>query len=96
MNMREPQTDLTNQTKADFDPERRWALKYLLGMGGLAVAAGTGAYAAEPAARGGRVSVRDYGAAGDGAKPTPARFKRRLTRARPPPEAWCISLQAVT
>ena len=68
MNMREPQTDLTNQTKAVFDPERRRALKYLLGMGGLAVAAGTGAYAAEPAARGGRVSVRDYGAAGDGAR----------------------------
>ena len=68
MNMRAPQTKPVNQSKAVFDPERRRALKYLLGIGGIAAAAGSSAYAAEPAAHGGRVSVRDYGATGDGAK----------------------------
>lgn len=65
--MRDPQANLTNQPRAAFDPDRRRALKCLLGLGGIAAAASSGAYAAEAPARGGRVSVRDYGAAGDGA-----------------------------
>jgi polygalacturonase len=60
--------DPSNQPKAVSDPGRRRALKGLLGIGGIAVAAGACAYAAEPPASGGRVSVRDYGAAGDGSK----------------------------
>jgi polygalacturonase len=43
-------------------------LKYLLGIGGVAAAAGSRVYAAETAANPGRVSVRDFGAAGDGLK----------------------------
>jgi polygalacturonase len=68
MNTPESQADHRNQSGAVFNPGRRRALKYLLGAGGLAVAVGPGAYAAEPSAIGGRVSVRDYGAAGDGAQ----------------------------
>lgn len=68
MNMREPQANATKPLQAAFNPDRRRALKCLVGLGGLAAAAGTSAYAAEPTPRGGRVSVRDYGAAGDGIK----------------------------
>jgi len=54
--------------KAAFNTGRRRALKSLLGVGGLAAVVGPGAYAAEALASGGRVSVREYGAVGDGAK----------------------------
>jgi polygalacturonase len=63
-----PQTDAIHQSKAVFNQDRRQALKCLLGVGGLAAAIGPGVYAAEPTARGGRVSVRNYGAVGDGLK----------------------------
>ncbi len=43
-------------------------LKCLLGMGGVAAAIGPGTNAAETAASPGRVSVRDFGAVGDGMK----------------------------
>ena len=68
MNMRDPQANPFKPLKAAFNPDRRRALKCLIGIGGLAAAASTCAYAAEPTPRGGRVSVRDYGAAGDGIK----------------------------
>ncbi len=58
----------SNQPKAVSNPDRRRALKYLLAAGGLAAAVGPGVHAAEPPTSGGRVSVRDYGAVGDGAK----------------------------
>ena len=73
MNTREPQANATKPLQAAFNPDRRRALKCLVGIGGLAAAVGPGAYAAEPTARGGRVSVRDYGAVGDGIK---ARYPR--------------------
>ena len=68
MNTPKPQADAIHQSKAAFNHDRRRALKCLLGVGGLAAAIGPNVYAAEPTARGGRVSVRDYGAVGDGSK----------------------------
>jgi polygalacturonase len=68
MNTPKPQADAVHQSKAVFNQDRRRALKCLLGVGGLAAAIGPNVYAAEPTARGGRVSVRDYGAVGDGSK----------------------------
>ncbi len=61
-----PQPEPNQPSKAVFSAGRRRALKYLLGAGGLAAAVGPSAYAAEPPSRVGRVSVRDYGATGDG------------------------------
>jgi polygalacturonase len=63
-----PQRDAIRQSKTVFNQDRRRALKCLLGVGGLAAAVGPGVYAAQPMAPGGRVSVRDYGAVGDGSK----------------------------
>jgi polygalacturonase len=68
MNKPEFQPFVQSQSQSVSNPGRRRALKCLLGIGGLAAAAGSGAYAADATPRGGRVSVRDYGAAGDGAK----------------------------
>src|ERR1039457_7084608 len=68
MNMRDPQAYPINEPDPAFNPDRRRALKCLIGIGGLAAAASTGAYGAGPTPRGGRVSVRDYAAAGDGTK----------------------------
>jgi len=51
-----------------FTSNRRRMLKCLLGIGGMAAAIGPGANAAETAPSPGRVSVRDFGAAGDGTK----------------------------
>lgn len=58
-------TDSIHKSKDIFNRDRRRALKCLLGVGGLAAAVGPSVYAAEPTTRGGRVSVRDYGAVGD-------------------------------
>jgi polygalacturonase len=57
-----------NQSKEVFTSNRRKMLKYLLGLGGVAVAIGRDAKAAERAANSGSVSVRDFGAVGDGMK----------------------------
>jgi len=68
MNTPAASADSSNQPKAVFDPSRRRIIKYLLGAGGLAATVNPGAYAAEAPTSGGRMSVRDYGAAGDGSK----------------------------
>ena len=96
MNTREPQPTLPNHSRAAFNPDRRRALKCLLGLGGLAAAVGPGAYAAEPTPRGGRVSVRDYGAAGDGAKLDTRALQAAIDACAGAGEARCIFLLAAT